>query len=248
MAAAAPAWLDLARIISRTAWLETEVRETAAKLAQAGTIRILSQQPLVLASAARLAECVSRIRAEIETFHGANPLVEGIPKEDLRARAAAEARQELFRAALDELARGGTVVVSGDIVKRAGREISLLPEEAQAKQQIEQAFAGAGLAVPSLKEVLGKLPVETRRAQKLLQILLREQVLVKVSEDLVFHRTAMLRLRELLADYKKKKGDRLSVGAFKELTGISRKYAIPLLEHLDRERVTRRVGDERIIQ
>jgi selenocysteine-specific elongation factor len=248
MAGAAAEGLELARMISRSGWLEAEVREVAGKLAQAGTLRILSQQPLVVVSTRSLADCVERIRAEIEKFHRANALAEGIPKEDLHARAAADVRPEVFRAALEELAAGGAIVLAGDIVKRAGREIAMLPEEARAKEQIEQAFSSAGLAVPSLKEVLSKLPVEARRAQKLLQILLREHVLVKVSEDLVFHRAAMARLRELLVDYKKKRGERLPIAAFKELTGISRKYAIPLLEHLDRERVTRRVGDERVIQ
>ncbi len=103
------------------------------------------------------------------------------------------------------------------------------------------------LAVPPVKEVLAKLSVEERRAQKILQLLLREQVLVKVAEDLLFHRAAIAQLRELLSGYKKQKGERLPIAAFKELTGISRKYAIPLLEYLDRERVTRRVGDERVI-
>ena len=72
-------------------------------------------------------------------------------------------------------------------------------------------------------------------------------VLVKVAEDLVFHRDALARLHQLLSDYKKKDGQRLPIAAFKNLTGISRKYAIPLLEYLDRQRVTRRVGDERVI-
>ena len=89
-----------------------------------------------------------------------------------------------------------------------------LPEEARAKEQIELEFSRAGLAVPGLKEVLAKLPVEGRRAQKLLQILLREQVLVKVTEDLVFHRAAIARLRGLLADYKQKKGDRLPIAVW----------------------------------
>jgi selenocysteine-specific elongation factor len=133
------------------------------------------------------------------------------------------------------------------VVKRAGRSIALTPEEQRAREQIEQAFAQAGLSVPPVKEVLGKLAIETKRAQKILQLLLREQALVKVSEELLFHRAALARLREQLADYKKRRGDRLSVPAFKELAGISRKYAIPLLEYLDRERVTRRAGDERII-
>jgi selenocysteine-specific elongation factor len=95
--------------------------------------------------------------------------------------------------------------------------------------------------------VLEKLPVDSGRAQKILQILLREKVLVKIAADLIFHQTALVRLRELLAKYRKENGDQLPIAAFKELTGVSRKYAIPLLEHLDRERVTRRVGDQRVI-
>jgi len=247
MATASSGGLELAQIVARAGWLEAEVRETAGKLEQTGALRVVSQQPFVVASAASLADCVGALRREIESFHHSNPLGEGISKEELRGRAAGDARPELFRAALDQLVAGGSVAVAGDVVKRAGRTIALLPEEARAKEQIELEFSRAGLAVPGLKEVLAKLPVEGRRAQKLLQILLREQVLVKVTEDLVFHRAAIARLRGLLADYKQKKGERLPIAAFKELTGITRKYAIPLLEHLDRERLTRRVGDERII-
>jgi selenocysteine-specific elongation factor len=81
----------------------------------------------------------------------------------------------------------------------------------------------------------------------LLQILLREKSLVRVSPELIFHRNALAQLKEKLSAYKKSKGDRISVPVFKELTGITRKYAIPLLEYLDRERVTRRAGDERVI-
>jgi selenocysteine-specific elongation factor len=70
---------------------------------------------------------------------------------------------------------------------------------------------------------------------------------VRISPELIFHRQALAQLKQQLAAYKKAKGDRISVPAFKELTGITRKYAIPLLEYLDRERVTRRAGEERVI-
>jgi selenocysteine-specific elongation factor len=132
-------------------------------------------------------------------------------------------------------------------VRKAGAEIALLPEETRAKEQIEKAFLSAGLAVPTVKEVLAKLTIEARRAEKLLQILLREKHLVRVTQDLIFHRDALAGLRERLSGYKKVKGERISVPVFKELAGITRKYAIPLLEYLDRERVTRRAGDERVI-
>jgi len=247
LATAEPRGLDLSRIVARTGWLESEVRESAAKLAQAGRLRILSEQPLVAASAEAMTNLTNKLRETIEAFHKTNPLLPGISKEELRGRAAASARPELFQAALHDLAASKQVTVAGDIVQRAGREIALLPEEAGAKEQIEKEFERAGLTVPHLAEVLAKLPVETKRAQKLLQILLREKVLVKVSDDLVFHRRAIEQLHELLSRYKRERGERLPIPAFKELTGITRKYAIPLLEFLDRERVTRRVGDERVI-
>ena len=84
------------------------------------------------------------------------------------------------------------------------------------------------------------------RAQKIVTLLLREKVLIKVSDELVFHRSALEELRRRIAAYKTKSA-KIDVATFKELTGVSRKYAIPLLEYLDRERVMRRVGDVREI-
>jgi selenocysteine-specific elongation factor len=189
------------------------------------------------------------VKAEVEKSHAANPLAPGISKEELRERVTRRAEEgAVFRAALEGLVAAGELVQAGDLVKRAGREIELTQEEARAKEQIEQAFARAGLATPPVKDVLGKLAVDGKRAQKILLILLREQVLVRVTEELIFHRTAIAELRRKLAEYKKKNGERLPIAAFKELSGVSRKYAIPLLEYLDRERVTRRVGDARVIQ
>jgi selenocysteine-specific elongation factor len=137
--------------------------------------------------------------------------------------------------------------VQGEIVKRAGTSITLQPEEQDAIEKIETAFRTAGLAVPSVKEVLSVLAVEAKRADRLLHVLLREKNLVRVSPELIFHHAALTHLKEQLLTYKKIKGERISVPGFKDLTGITRKYAIPLLEYLDRERVTRRTGDERVI-
>jgi len=119
-------------------------------------------------------------------------------------------------------------------------------EEAESKKIIEDAFRSAGLRVPALKDVLAGLKVDKTRAQKIVTLLLREKILVKPSEDLVFHHSALENLRKLLAA-EKRKSAKIDVARFKDLAGVSRKYAIPLLEYLDREHVTRRVGDERII-
>ena len=241
--------LTCTETVSRTGWIKSDIRTAASNLARLGRLRIvgdLNSADFALVSISALAESLTAIREAIDALHAANPLLPGIPKQELRARAG-NARAEIFEAALEELLKSRAIVISGDLVQRAGREIALAPEETRAKELIEREFANAGLAVPSFAVVLAKLPVEARRAQKILQILLREKVLVKVADDLVFHQIALKNLRETLVKYRKERGPRLPIGTFKELTGVSRKYAIPLLEYLDREHLTRRVGDERVI-
>jgi selenocysteine-specific elongation factor len=142
------------------------------------------------------------------------------------------------------LARTDGAVSEGEMVRLASHQIVLKKDEDRALTDIEKAFAGAGLKVPFVAEVLAKSGVEQARARTLLQILLREKRLIRVTEELVFHSSAIQALRGTLGQ---RKGRRFSVTDFKEWTGASRKYAIPLLEYLDRERVTRREGDQRII-
>jgi selenocysteine-specific elongation factor len=241
-----PRSLALDEIMGRTGWVEAEVRVTSKALVHQKRIRILGDQPFRIASFKSVSDCAAAVRKAVEEFHRANPLLPGIPRQDLRGRAG-NPDAAVFELALEDLAKAGAITTSGDLVQRAGREIALSPEEAQAKEVIESEFERAGLAVPSFAGVLEKLPVEARRAQKILQILLREKVLIRITEDLIFHRAAVAQLRDLVGKYKQKNGTRLPVPAFKEITGVTRKYAIPLLEYLDREHVTRRVGDERVI-
>ncbi len=239
--------ISFEEIVTRTGWLENEIHAAAKKLSESGRIRIVSAEPLVLVSGKSFGEVRQKIAARIEKFHKDNPLLPGISREDLRSSFGRRVRPETFRAALDDLLAQKKLETQDEIVKRAGAAIHLDPEEARAKEQIEKAFATASLAVPSVKEVLSKLPVEPRRAEKILQILLRDKILVRVTPELIFHRDALAQLRDRLSVFKKAKGERISVPLFKELTGITRKYAIPLLEYLDRERVTRRTGDDRVI-
>ena len=234
-------------VIVRTGWVEAELSAAAQAVAQKQGIRIVSSDPLILLSESRFSEIGRQLLARVERFHKENPLLPGITREELKASLGRRVRAEAFAAALQLLAEQKKLTIQGEFVKKAGAEITLAPEEVRAKEQIVQAFAKAGLAVPSVKEVLAQLKIETARAEKLLQILLREKMLVRISADLIFHSAALENLTALLAQYKKSKGERIGVPAFKELTGVTRKYAIPLLEHLDRQRLTRRAGDERVI-
>ena len=136
-------------------------------------------------------------------------------------------------------------MAEAEIVRLRTHRVALKQDEEQAVAAIEKIFAEAGLAVPSVAEALLKSGIENARARTLLQILLRNRKLVRVSEELVYHdASAIEALRRTLAA---RKGTRFGVAEFKEWTGVSRKYAIPLLEFLDRERITRRDGDQRVI-
>jgi selenocysteine-specific elongation factor len=180
----------------------------------------------------------------VKTFHDANPLVAGIGKQQLRERL--DLTPQVFDAVLDHLVKTVKLEVSADQVRATGRGVVLKDEEAESKKIIENAFASAGLQVPALKDVLAGLKVDRARAQKIVTLLLRDKILVKISEELVFHRDTLAGLRQRIVS-EKAKSPRMDVARFKDLTGVTRKYAIPLLEYLDREHVTRRVGDERII-
>jgi selenocysteine-specific elongation factor len=153
---------------------------------------------------------------------------------------------EVFAKVLNDAAAGKRVEIIGDLVRLPGRGIAMKNEEAESKKKIEEAFASAALKVPALQEVLAGLKIDKLRAQKIVTLLLRDKVLTKISDELVFHRTALDDLRKRVAEHKAKSAT-IDVATFKELIGVSRKYAIPLLEYLDRERVTKRVGDSRQI-
>jgi selenocysteine-specific elongation factor len=216
-------------------------REEATKLAvKAGLVWC---DPVLVAPAA-FAEVKADVLRALKKFHDANPLVAGMSKEELRDRI--NLGPEVFYSVLGNLAEEKKLEVAGELVHLPGRGVVMKDEEAESKKIIEQAFASAGLKVPSLKEVLAGLKVDKIRAQKIVTLLLRDKVLIKISEDLVFHQSALMDLRHKIGALKTT-APKIDVARFKDITGVSRKYAIPLLEYLDRERVTRRVGDERVI-
>jgi selenocysteine-specific elongation factor len=215
--------VSVSGLVTKTGLL---AREIESAIRSDAFIFLKSPQPWIVERAAFEA-VKDRLKKALAAFHRQNPLQPGMPKEELRSRELPEAPAFFF-----------------DAVLTAATDIVAEGETEAAVAKIERAFAGAGLAVPSTAEVLAKCGVEPARARSLLQILLRDKRLVRVSEDLVFHDSAMQQLRHMLAQHK---GQQFAVGTFKDWTGVSRKYAIPLLEYLDRERVTRRTGDSRVV-
>jgi selenocysteine-specific elongation factor len=235
------AGISIFRLVSETGSTSNAIEMHLAPLIKSGEI-VRAGELFVDSSALQgLKAHIVRVAGD---FHKKNPLVGGISKEELREQV--DAAPEVFEAVAGLLIRDKKLEVAGDLVRLPGQGVVMKDEESESKKKIEDAFAAAGLKVPALPDVLASLKVDKVRAQKIVTLLLRDKVLIKVSDELVFHRSALEHLRRDLAAYKAKSA-KIDVATFKEMTGVSRKYAIPLLEYLDRERVTRRAGDAREI-
>jgi selenocysteine-specific elongation factor len=233
--------ISLSRLIAETGWNRNVIE---AMLTPAVHERQVLRIEDRFAETRAIEQLKLDLQRTLEQFHKKNPLVSGIGREQLREQLKASA--EVFAEVAAALVREKKLEIAGDLVRLAGRGVAMKDEEAESKKIMEDAFQAAGLKVPALREVMAGLKVDSIRAQKIVTLLLRDKTLVKISEELVFHHSALQELRRRIAAYRAK-SSKIDVAQFKELTGVSRKYAIPLLEYLDRERVTRRIGDERVI-
>ena len=237
---------ELLQVVARLGLAPALARERCTGLAKTGRIRVLGENPFVAVSAGALKNAADSTAKAIREFHQANPLVQGIGREELKARVFSDASNLFFQAVLDKLASEKTIALSQDIIYEFGRKVTLKADEERMRVQLADRFRSLGLQAPAPDEMIDSLKLDRNTARKIIQLMVKENVLIKITEDMFVERAAV---EKLVSDIKtlKSKKPKLGVSEFKDLAGVSRKYAIPLLEYLDRQRVTRRVGDERLI-
>ena len=215
-------------------WLVT-AQETA-------SLAVLREKPVWVCSVARIGDAEARLLEALERYHSANPLEAGAPVEAMRSGQFGDAPDIFAEHLLRRLQQSGKIRFDEDLVRLANHQIRLQADEQAARDRLVEAFQAAGLQVPGVKDLLASLSIDGPRAQRVLAALLREGVLVRVSHELVFHSTAIRTLKENLGAFR---GQRINVAEFKALADVSRKYAIPLLEYFDRQKLTLRDGDKR---
>jgi selenocysteine-specific elongation factor len=203
----------------------------------------------VLVSAAVFAKLKDGIVKALAEHHQAQPLSEGVPREELREHLAARAHPAVFDGALGALAAAGTVS-DRDRVALSTHRLALSPEEERGRAAIERAYRDGGLKPPDAASIAATTGVTAAVAERMLKLLLRQKVLVRV-DVLLFHDDSLKQLKAEVAALKNAVGAgaaaRIDVATFKERFGVTRKFAIPLLEYLDRERITRRLGETRVV-
>ncbi|MGD0580236.1 MAG: SelB C-terminal domain-containing protein, partial [Bryobacteraceae bacterium] len=222
--------ITLSEAVARTGVLPAELMAAA----EGAGLVVLRGTELVLVPNARIDEAAGKLARQIAEFHRRNPLAPGMPR----------TQAELAAPLLDAvLAASPDITAEGELLRLGSFRVQLQSDEDEALRKIESMFREGGLAAPGEAEVLANSGLEQQRARSILQMLLKQGKLVRVSPELIYHPEAIARLKQLLETHR---GQPFSVPEFKDWTGISRKYAIPLLEFLDRMRLTRRVGDRRV--
>ncbi|HEX7999615.1 MAG TPA: selenocysteine-specific translation elongation factor [Pyrinomonadaceae bacterium] len=238
-----------AELAARTGWRDCLLEKSAAEAREQGTI---VDAEGVYIERTRFEQLAAATLAEVEAHHKREPLARGMLRETLRERHFAHAAPEIFRAVMAQLEQQGALVSDKEIVRAAQHSLSLSPSDAALRDRLEQVYKTAGLEAPAFDDALksaGQNRETREHGRKILQLLLDAGSLIRLGGDLFMHREALEQLVEKLRHYATEhEPERLiDVPTFKDLAHISRKYAIPLLEYLDRERITRRAGDKRII-
>jgi selenocysteine-specific elongation factor len=241
--------LRLGDLAARTGWNDAVLSEVTTAAKQEGTIVDADGVFIARDNFERLSQSAL---ADVRTHHQREPLSRGLARETLRERHFAHAPPEVFRSVIAHLETSGLLATDKDLVRASEHSVELSPADAKLRERFSAFYEKAGLEAPSLEQAFADAGIASNarvHGRKILQLLIDKGALVRVQGDMLIHQKALDRLQSLLRKFASEhEPERLiDVGTFKDLAGVSRKYAIPLLEYLDREHMTRRAGDKRII-
>jgi selenocysteine-specific elongation factor len=238
--------MDIAALNSLLGMPEQMLRATATSLSAAGVVVMVpAPSPLLLLPpiVKQLEEATVSL---VKTFHKENPLQKGISREEVRKRLFDHLPLEVFRFCLDALVSQKKISLQEEIVSAFGRQVQLSSEGTRIRDDIELLFRNSGFQPPALSDIPGLVAGDVEEVRRICFWMVKERILVRIGEDFAYHRVTLeemkTRIRANVAP-----GARFGVAEFKTLFDLTRKHAIPLLEFLDRERFTRREGNDRIL-
>jgi selenocysteine-specific elongation factor len=238
----AGAALERRALVSRAGLSRMQADAVVTRLERAGTLVAIED---ILVSRRVLDDLAARLIAALEAHHRSQPLSEGMPREEARERVFGRSSPVVFDRAVQQLGSARRIVGS-DRLALAGHQVLLSPEEARVRFRLEEIFKAARFAPPDATAAASAVGAPRDVTDHMLKLLLRSRAIVKV-DTLYFHAEALEALKADVRAMKARPDARVDVASFKERYGITRKFAIPLLEFLDRERITKRVGDTRIV-
>jgi selenocysteine-specific elongation factor len=239
--------INLRGLIFRLGVNTKKIRETLESLFSGKKAIILDSEDTTVISAYFYNQLEELIVKNIATYHKESPLQEGISKEQLKETLGRAISTKLFNLALRSLGKKETIVSDKDNVRLTGHQVQLAGDLDSLRHDIARIYSEAGLTPPSLTEVVSGFKDQKAEAQSIIKLMLKDRDLIKINEEMCFSGEALRKLRD---DYKAMliKDGKATPATFKDLTGLSRKYIIPLMEYFDANKLTVRVGDHRILR
>lgn len=234
-------------LFGQTRLSEKALHKRLEELGAKGAVLLFDKERRAYLAQPTFALLLEKAKRILEDFHAREPMREGLSKEELRGKLAAELDAKLFARVLQALEQGQTAEPVGELVRLKGRGRVLTAGEAEARGRLVEELSRSGLGPPTLKELAERHRLTGPRALELLKVAAQQGEVLKVTDELFFHREALEALKERLVAHLREQKE-ISTQAFKEMVGQSRKYVIPLSEYFDRERVTLRVGDKRVLR
>ena len=246
---AADQGLTLPDLAARTGWNDTTLART---VDEARASRLVIDAEGVFLAPENFKRLCRDTATAVAAHHQREPLSRGLGRETLRERYFSHSAPEIFRAVIAHMEHEGHLVSERDMVRAANHNLDLSGVDAQLRDRLAQVYEQARLEVPTVDEAMvraGINPSERAHARKILQLLIDRRLLTRIQGELFIHQTSLGDLQSKLYEYAANHGPErtIDVSAFKDLAGVSRKYAIPLLEYFDSQRITSRQGDRRVI-
>jgi selenocysteine-specific elongation factor len=224
----------------------SELEAVLGGLLKSGRAALVAGSPRILVAPGIFEEMGRKLDAVLREFQKKNPLLAGMPKSELREKTASGSSAEIFDLILSKLEEKKKLRVAKDLVSTFDHRIHMSEDETRARDFLVASYQKAGVRPPSLEEIASEAKRDVKLLERVQRVLLKDGTLVQISDGMVFHKDSLSRLKESVRGFKSTR-PRIDVAFFKEMAGVTRKHAIPLLEWLDRERVTQRAGNDRII-
>ena len=223
------------------------VETVLSTLLAGGEIVQMTREPRLFLAAAAVDTLKQGIVSDVTSFLNAHPFKAGVGKEELKTRLPKRSDGRFFTPLLTALEKDGLLIADRELVRPAGRTAAAIDTSDGLPEKIEAFIASAGIEPPTVREIMDQFGSQEKRVRDNLALLTRASRVVRVSADLFYSTAALDGLRDKLISLLREKGEIIPTD-YREVTDLSRKFLIPLLEHFDSEKVTIRVGDKRVLR
>lgn len=244
---AGPAGVAASALVGRTALSPRAVEASLERLGARGMALLFDRDGRGYLAGEVARRLASRLVQATAAFHTSHPLAAGVGREELKASLPPSADPRLFQRLLRDLVERGEIAVIGDLVCQSGHAAASTPSGGALKERVAAVLKGGGLTPPWVHEMPELVAAAAADVSAVLKLLAADGSAVRVTPDLYFDAAAVGALRKRLVAHLESHGE-IRTQEFKDLVGATRKHVIPLAEYFDRERVTLRIGDRRVLR